>query len=46
MPPMFLSKIFVESQDSRFDVVEAWHEENVPTMVEQIKHFSKNFDDL
>ena len=34
---LFWNKIFVESQDSGSDVVEAAHEEIVPTMVEQIE---------
>ena len=46
MTPMFFSKIFVESQDSRSDAVETAHEEIVPTMVEQRNHFSNKFNDF
>ena len=46
MPPMFWSKIFVESQDSRYDVVEAAKEGIVPAMVEQKNKFFSKFDDF
>ena len=43
---MFLSKIFVESQDSGSNVVETTQEEIVLTMMEQRNHFSNKFDDF
>ena len=43
---MFWSKIFVESQDSRYDVVEAAKEGIVPAMVEQKNNFFNKFDDF
>ena len=46
MPPIFLSKICVESRESGSDVVQVAHEEIVPVMVEQRSHFSKKFDDF
>ena len=46
MPPIFLSQIFVESQNSRSDAVEVAQEENFPTMVEQRNNFSNKFDDF
>ena len=47
-PLIFCSKIFVKSQDSGFDAVEAAQEGIVPAMVDQIerKHFSNTFDDF
>ena len=46
MPPMFCSKIFVESQDSIYDVAKAEREGIVLAMVEQRNHFPKKFDDF
>ena len=46
MPPMFWSKIFLESRDSGFDAIEAPHKEIVPAMVEQRNHFSNKFEDF
>ena len=46
MAPMFSSKISIEFQDSRSDVVKAAREEIVSTMVEQRNHFSNKIDDF
>ena len=46
MPPMFFSKIFVESQDSGSDVVEAGQDDIVLAMVKQRNNFSNKFDDF
>ena len=46
MPQMFLSTIFVESQDSGSHVAKAAQEEIVPTMVEQRNNFSNKFEDF
>ena len=44
MPPIFWSKIFVESQDISFDVVEAVHKGIVPAMGEQIERNLVNLE--
>ena len=43
---MFLSKIFVESQDLGSNATEAAQEEIVSAIVEQRNHFSNKFDDF
>ena len=46
MPPMFWSKIFVESHDSGFDAIEATYEGTVLGMVEQIKRNLVNLEPI